>query len=467
MSSTSYSEHSTERAPLSRLRRRSRGHRRAGFRPTLETVEDRCLLSSYTVTDLTFPGGYLIAAGAVNNLGQVAGRGVASGLNNAVVWQSGSIINLDPQQLHGISYAIDLTNPANASDVQVVGDMGNGDVFLWVGGTMYDTGIPSSANPGWQLAISNSRVVAGGYHPSSDPSQTHAFVWTDGNNNHVADPGELQDLNSIIPNSTFSAAEDISDGIGSGDHKKVVADALVTVPGGGQQWRAFLLTDQNDNGFASGVVVTDLGTLPKGGTTQASAVNDVGQVTGSSGASAFRWQNGVMTNIGQLNRETPAPGAINHSGQTVGFATGSSGQMSAWVWTGSGKIQDLNGLIPKKSGWLLQDARGLNDAGQIVVDGQKSGSNVGACLLTLNSTPASAVTIAAASPTDQKTTGLAPLEAVGKSSRPRTVTPPSSFGPQESSSTILLEPATEQDPNLLATVLIHPGTKRPRSLFQS
>ena len=62
-------------------------------------------------------------------------------MNNAVVWQNGSIINLDPQQLHGISDAIDLTNPANPSDVQVVGDMGNGDVFLWVGGTMYDTGI--------------------------------------------------------------------------------------------------------------------------------------------------------------------------------------------------------------------------------------------------------------------------------------------------------------------------------------
>ena len=50
--------------------------RRPGFRPELETVEDRCLLSGYTVTDLTFPGGYMIAAGAVNSLGQVAGRGI-------------------------------------------------------------------------------------------------------------------------------------------------------------------------------------------------------------------------------------------------------------------------------------------------------------------------------------------------------------------------------------------------------
>jgi hypothetical protein len=217
---------------LPRPRRGGPAKRRRGFRLELETVEDRCLLSSYTVTDLTFPGGYLLAAGAVNSLGQVSGRGVGSGVNNAVVWQNGSIINLDPQQLHGISYAVDLTSPAKASDVQVVGDMGDGNVFLWVGGTMYDTGISGSANPGWQLAISNSGVVTGGYHPAGGPSQTHAFVWTDSDQNHIAGPGELRDLNSLIPNATVSAAEDISDGSGAGDHKKVVATALVSVSGG-------------------------------------------------------------------------------------------------------------------------------------------------------------------------------------------------------------------------------------------
>jgi probable HAF family extracellular repeat protein len=392
---------------LSRLRRGPAVRRRTSFRPELEPAEDRCLLSGYSITDLTFPGGYLIAAGAVNGLGQVAGRGIASGVNNAVVWQNGSITNLDPQQLHGISYAIDLTNPANPNDVQVVGEAGNGNVFLWVGGTMYDTGISHSATyGGWSLAISNSGVVAGGYHPGGDPSQNHAFVWTDGNHNHVLDQGELQDLNSVIPSATISAAEDVIDASGAGDHRKVVADAYVTVAGGGQQWRAFLLTDLDDNGvFASGEVA-DLGTLPRAVETQASAINDVGQVAGYSGANAFRWQNGVMTSLGQLNKETPIPQAINHGGQVVGLAFGSGGQESAWIWTGSGKIKDLNGLIPTNSGWILRDARGLNDAGQIVVDGQKTGSNVGACLLTPTSAPAAAVTTSAASLSASKTPDL-------------------------------------------------------------
>src|SRR6185437_12651451 len=113
------------------------------------------------------------------------------------------------------------------------------------------------------------------------------------------------------------------------------------------------------------------GALSKGALTQAYAANDVGQVAGISGGSAFRRQNGVMTNIGQLGRYPAGPNAINHSGQVVGTASGPSGPATrAWIWTGSGSVTDLNGLIPKKTGWTMQDAYGINDAGQIVGAGQ-------------------------------------------------------------------------------------------------
>jgi uncharacterized membrane protein len=429
-------------------------------------VEDRCLLSSYNVTDLTFPGGYLYAAGAVNNQGQVAGRGIVPGvMDNAVVWQNGSIINLDPQQVHGVSYAIDLTNPANPSDLQVVGDMG--DVFLWVGGTMYDTGIPHSAvYAGWSLAISNSGVVAGGYHPGGDPSQNHAFVWTDGNHNHVLDQGELQDLNSVIPTATISAAEDIIDASGTGDHRKVVADAYVTVAGGGQQWRAFLLTDLNDNGVFDSGEVTDLGTLHKAVETQAFAINDVGQVAGYSGSDAFVWQapNGPFTDLGQFAKRgwlAPLPGSINHSGEVVGHVNGTGGGSRAWVQSGSASITDLNGLVPAGSGWSLEDARGVNDAGQIVVVGQKSGSSVGACLLTPTSAPAAAATISAARLNDAKTASLAPAEAGARLRHSLTDVPPSSASPQDFLIPIPLTPSSDQDLTPFVAELIRPGTKRP------
>ena len=292
-------------------------------------MEDRCLLSSYSITALTYPGGYLHTAAAINNLGQVAGRG-SYPINNAVVWQNGSITNLDPQQAHGaLSYAVDLTNPApgHEADVQVVGginlDLSKQDVFLWVGGTMYDTLIPLS-NPGLggnALAISNTGVVAGSYAPGGDPSQNHAFVWIDGVvHNHILDPGELRDLNSLFPNATSSSAEDIIDATATIPHRQIVANAYVPVKGGGQHWRAYLLTDKKDNGFASGVQVAALGTLSGGLDSHAFAINNVGQIAGDSGGNAFRWQDGVLTNLGHLNKLNVGSEVINNSGNLVGVA---------------------------------------------------------------------------------------------------------------------------------------------------
>ena len=41
----------------------------------------------------------------------------------------------------------------------------------------------------------------------------------------------------------------------------------------------------------------------------------------------------------------------------------------AFVSTNGAKMQDLNKLIPPRTGWVLLEANGINDAGQIVGDG--------------------------------------------------------------------------------------------------
>jgi hypothetical protein len=166
------------------------------------------------------------------------------------------------------------------------------------------------------------------------------------------------------------------------------------------------LTDLNDNGWFDSGEVTDLGTLPGVGVTDAyaSAINDVGQVAGASGGNAFIWQNGAMKKIGSLKDGFGPPSAINHAGQVVG------GTNTAWVWTGNGKIQDLNSLIPTGTGWGLQEGRGINDAGRIVVVGSKPGFTVRACLLTPTTAPATTASTSTASRSDAKTPNVAAVD---------------------------------------------------------
>jgi hypothetical protein len=60
--------------------------------------------------------------------------------------------------------------------------------------------------------------------------------------------------------------------------------------------------------------------------------------------------------------------SINSSDQVVG--TGPNG---AALFSG-GQVIDLNSRIPSNSGWVIQAATGINDAGQIVGYGQHGGT---------------------------------------------------------------------------------------------
>jgi probable HAF family extracellular repeat protein len=56
--------------------------------------------------------------------------------------------------------------------------------------------------------------------------------------------------------------------------------------------------------------------------------------------------------------------AINTTGVIVGYSdTGAA--VHAFIYSGS-KMQDLHSLIPSHSGWVLSQANGVNDSGEIV-----------------------------------------------------------------------------------------------------
>ncbi|MFZ0644102.1 MAG: hypothetical protein WA785_10805 [Candidatus Acidiferrales bacterium] len=118
-------------------------------------------------------------------------------------------------------------------------------------------------------------------------------------------------------------------------------------------------------------VFTLIGTLPGGIGSSAVAINDSGQVTGNadvpSGAHAFLYTAGQLQDLGVLpgGGANSYAGALNSAGDVVGQADDPNGNSLAFVVYANGTMQDLNGLIPSNSGWQLQQATGINDAGEI------------------------------------------------------------------------------------------------------
>jgi probable HAF family extracellular repeat protein len=124
---------------------------------------------------------------------------------------------------------------------------------------------------------------------------------------------------------------------------------------------------------ADGILQTiQLGTLG-GSFSRADSVDDFGNAAGTSETAAgefhaFLRQGGDgMTDLGTLGG--PVSGAsgvnvINGSVQVVGNSEIANLVGHAFLWE-NGTMTDLNGLIPGKPKWLLQQAHAVNEAGQI------------------------------------------------------------------------------------------------------
>ena len=97
--------------------------------------------------------------------------------------------------------------------------------------------------------------------------------------------------------------------------------------------------------------------------------------------SPFLYQAGRLTDLGILPGGTQSYAyAINNLGQAVGASDSSAGAQRAVLFE-RGVLRDLNGLIPASAGWLLTEAKDINDSGQIVGTGIFEGQ-VRAFLLT-------------------------------------------------------------------------------------
>jgi probable HAF family extracellular repeat protein len=111
---------------------------------------------------------------------------------------------------------------------------------------------------------------------------------------------------------------------------------------------------------------------------QGYAINNAGMVAGYSGLSngdshAFLYANGVMKDLGGLGGYDSYATGINEAGDVVGASNrAGGGGYHAFVYSG-GTLKDLNDLIDPALGWTLTYASDINDKGQIAAVGCKVG----------------------------------------------------------------------------------------------
>jgi probable HAF family extracellular repeat protein len=112
--------------------------------------------------------------------------------------------------------------------------------------------------------------------------------------------------------------------------------------------------------------ITDLGTLAGGCCSFAEAVNDRGEVVGTSDVGdtishAFLWRDGEMTDLGTLGGLSSVGQDINERGEVVGFSNPpGTFDLHAFLWR-DGEMTDLGTL-----GGPDSFATGINDRGDVV-----------------------------------------------------------------------------------------------------
>jgi len=323
-------------------------------------------LTRYSITDLGNLGGADSAAFGLNNRGQVVGHADTPdedewgrAIKHAFLWEHGHIIELGTfADVSARRYRYQNSVAHDINDAGLIVGQANDDLdqrwpCCWQEGQAARLGTLGGRN-GTANAISESGLIVGESGTVLEGGWSHAFLYRS---------GKMLDLGTV--GGTFSHAYGVNDA-------EEIAGLSATTGNGGCQ--GFLW----ERGRMRG-----LGTNPDFMPTMAKAVNTCGQVIGvaqpqertglpsvsrTGTAHAFLWStDSGMTDLGTLpGGGTSRADGINESGQIVGASdTVAPRPWHAFLWEG-GQMTDLNDLIPPDAGWELISAHTINESGQIV-----------------------------------------------------------------------------------------------------
>jgi prepilin-type N-terminal cleavage/methylation domain-containing protein len=305
----------------------------------------------YTTTTIDTFGGDVSAAQGINDDGVVVGTARnAAGKNHAFTYSDGNLTDLGTlggSESQGLAIN-DAGQVAGFSHTAA----GLEHAFRYSGGVMTDLGTLGGSSS-YGLGINSVGQVVGGATTIADRAY-HAFRYT----------SSMTDLGSL------------GGPLGSSEAAGIDADGSVV--------GYTSLGDFTDRAFVyRGGMMTPLGTLG-GDYSYAQAIRNGVIVGGSYDAGdvsfrAVRWNDtGVAIDLGVLPGLSGSVAyALNATGQIVGKSDAGNDPTARAFLDLSGTMIDLNSLILPDSGWVLQQARGINDAGQVVGFGTFGGQTRG------------------------------------------------------------------------------------------
>lgn len=301
----------------------------------------------YAVVDMGDLGSNNSLPYAINNAGQVAGFStITSGFIHAFLYSGGAMSDISPASV-AFSWGAAINN---SGQVLVSSNVGNSFLYDIGLGSVVDTGVSGATDINDVGDIAGNRILSS--------SNVQAYTLSGGVQTFLPTLGGSYTAASAINNSGQVAG-------------------LSYLSGATGAYRAFI---HDTNGIVA------IGTFG-GSASAANDLNNKGQVVGYARTAndaethpfLYDSQTGTMTDLGTLGSWLNNAYGLNDLGQVVGVAyMGASGGVHGTLYDDD-TLYDLNDLIDPLSGWVIQDARDINNAGQIIATGynrqlQRSGA---------------------------------------------------------------------------------------------